>query len=100
MLYIQCQRIPEEDQVFSVEMENSTKQLQAAGILISQSQETIAGFNAIELVYTDKPTSPKIKQLHYFIDGGNVWYQLLFTAKQEKFNEYGSSTGKRIDIRW
>ncbi|KPJ55102.1 hypothetical protein AMJ47_01085 [Parcubacteria bacterium DG_72] len=88
---------PTEGQVFSVEMENSIEQVEAAGILISQSQRTIADSNALELAYVDKPVDPESKQLHYFIDQGNTWYQLLYTAKQDKFDEYLPEIEKMIE---
>ncbi len=83
--------------VFNVEMERSIKDLEETGALISQSQRTIAGFSAIELVYTDNPENPTTKQLHYFIDKGDIWYQIIYTAKQEKFNDYLARAEKMIE---
>ena len=88
---------PGEEAVFNTEMERSIKDLEDTGILASQSQRTIAGFSAIELLYADDPENPTTEQLHYFIDGGDTWYQLLYAVKKEKFDEYLSEIEKMIE---
>ena len=88
---------PEPGQVFDVVMENSIKQLQTAGILISSSKKTIAGYPAFELVYLDMPENAENKQLHYFIAKGDTWYQLLYKAKQDKFDQYLPEVEKMIE---
>ena len=89
--------IPGEEAVFNTEMERSIKSLEDAGTLVSQSQRTITGFSAIELLYTDDPENPTTERLHYFIDGGDIWYQLLYAAKKEKFDEYLPEVEKMIE---
>lgn len=80
--------VPEKEQVFNQEIEKSISQLEASQILIAQSEKTIAGRNGYELIYVDNPSTPKTKQLHYFIDGGDVWYQLLYMAEVDSYENW------------
>ena len=81
---------PSSEQVFEDEMQKSIEQLEAEGILISSSKEAMSGTNAYKLVYTydDDFSGFKVKQQHYFIEGGEVWYQILYSAKEETFDKY------------
>ena len=88
---------PGEEAVFNVEIERSIKDLEDMGVLTSQSQRTIAGFSAIELLYADDSENLTTEQLHYFIDGGDIWYQLLYAVKEEKFDEYLPEVEKMIE---
>ena len=58
------------------------------GELIAYSKKTIAGFPAYELIYTDRYDKDIKKQLHCFINAGDVWYQLLYTAPENTFVDY------------
>jgi hypothetical protein len=79
---------PLSSQVFENEMQNSIQQLQSMNIFISQSESTIGGYPAKELIYLDNPENPETKQLHYFIDRGDTWYQVLYAASSDKFDQY------------
>jgi PsbP-like protein len=78
---------PGPSQVFEEEIQNSVQQLQGAGLFISQSDAEIAGYNAEEIVYFDN-SAPQNKQQRYFIDRGSIWYQIVYSATQEKFDQY------------
>jgi hypothetical protein len=81
---------PSSSQVFEDEMKESIERLKAENALTSSSKETISGANAYKLVYAydDNFSGFKVKQQHYFINGGEVWYQILYTAREEIFDKH------------
>jgi hypothetical protein len=79
---------PESGQLFDYAIQQSIDQLKASGILTAYSEKTIDSRRAYELIYSDSPNNPQTKQLHYFVDGGDTWYQLLYMAKYDFYNDY------------
>jgi len=80
--------IPEEGKIFNEEVQKSIDQLKVGQVLIDYSEKSLAGRYAYEVIYSDSPSDPKTKQLHYFVDGGDIWYQLLYMAKQDIYNNH------------
>lgn len=89
---------PSSEQIFEEEMQTSIEQLQVAGILISSSKEMISNIEAYKLVYfyVDSFSGQNTKQAHYFIDGDNVWYQILYMATEERFDKYLSEAEQMV----
>jgi len=80
--------IPEKGQIFSQESQKHINQLEANQILIVYSEEVVSRRNSYKAIYVDSPSDPKTRQLHYFVDGGDIWYQILYMAEQEVYNDY------------
>ena len=89
---------PSSEQVFEEGMQVSIEQLQTAGILISSSKEMISGIDAYKLVYfyVDSFSGQNTKQAHYFFDGDNIWYQILYMATEESFDKYLSEAEQMV----
>jgi len=58
------------------------------GELIDSSEKTISSYPGYELIYTDSYSGEIKKQLHCFINASDVWYQILYTADENKFIKY------------
>ena len=57
--------------------------------LIDYSEEMIGGYMGYKVIYTETYYAEKTKYLHYFVNGGDTWYQIMYGAENEvKYNKY------------
>lgn len=59
-------------------------------VMVSESPAYVIEYSAVDIV-TD------FKYLHYFIDGGEFWYQILYTADREGYEVFVDEAQKIID---
>jgi len=55
--------------------------------LISDRKTTISGSPAYELIYSSSNLDGEFKYLHYFINAGERWYQILYTAEEGQYEK-------------
>ncbi len=59
------------------------------GELINYSEETIGGYPSYKLIYKDAYYEKETKYLHYFVNEGDIWYQIIYGAEDEvKYSKY------------
>ncbi len=59
------------------------------GELVNYSEEIIGGYPGYKLIYKETYYEEETKYLHYFVDGGGTWYQIIYGAENEvKYNKY------------
>ncbi len=57
--------------------------------LVDYSEEMIGKYPGYKMIYTEAYYAEKTKYLHYFVDGGDTWYQIIYGAENEvKYNKY------------
>lgn len=56
--------------------------------LIDSSKVIIAGYLSYKLIYTQIEYESELQYLHYFLDSGDVWYQILYIAKKSQYPKY------------
>lgn len=56
--------------------------------LIDSSKVIIAGYSSYKLIYTQIEYESELQYLHYFLDSGDVWYQILYVAKKSQYSKY------------
>ena len=88
--------IPDKD--FDELMEESLQDLpKMSGMaLIEHSKVEVSGYPSYEIIYTELVETETYKYLHYFINAGNVWCQILYTAKHETYSDYLKEAQKMI----
>jgi len=82
---------------FDEKMEDGIEAMSLApNIDLRQNQKTtLSGYPAYVLEYSASDYSTDFKYLHYFINGGEEWYQILYTAEANTYDSY-LETAERI----
>ena len=57
----------------------------------------VSGHPAYVIEYSVTDVTTEFKYLHYFIDGGDFWYQILYTANEEGYSVFINEAQKIID---
>jgi len=66
--------------------------------IVSYSEKMIGGYPAYEITYREKYYEEEVYYLHYFINGGNAWYQILYAAEgEDKYDKYLKQVETMID---
>ena len=65
--------------------------------LDSSKKVMISGSPAYEVKYSVADVTVTFKYLHYFINGGKFWYQVLYTADEEGYATFVAEAQKMID---
>jgi len=57
--------------------------------LVDYSKEMIDGYPSYKVIYIEIYYAEETKYLHYFVDGGDIWYQVLYAAEgEDKYDKY------------
>ncbi len=57
--------------------------------LVDYSKKMIGEYMGYKIIYIETYYAEETKYLHYFVDGGDNWYQILYGAENEvKYNKY------------
>lgn len=57
------------------------------GIELSEYKKTFfAGYPAYELRYGASDYNSKFQYIHYFVNGGAIWYQVLYTSEENSYS--------------
>ena len=57
--------------------------------LVDYSIEMIGGYLGYKIIYMEIYYTEETKHLHYFVDGGDTWYQILYSAEgEDKYDKY------------
>lgn len=57
--------------------------------MVDYSREMIGGYPGYKMTYIEIYYTEETKYLHYFVDGGDTWYQILYAAEgEDKYDKY------------
>ncbi len=65
--------------------------------LIENRKTSISGYPAYVLEYLVTDYATKSKYLHYFINAGERWYQILYTARIDTYDDHFKTVEKIIN---
>jgi len=59
------------------------------GELVDYSEEIIGGYPSYKMIYVETYYAEETKYLHYFVNGGDIWYQIIYVAGgEDKYDKY------------